>query len=153
MGLTLRGNYLFVEEGQKAFVVAMNFTNYLELGVRAVTQYYLEARIENNDFLIDAVLLDQRGNFLCELVRNKPKPNRGNGKIYRKTAYGFSIVNEQDQSHIFGVRIRQNRCLLEGIIYDGKGEVVAKSQGVDFLVYQGPAAIGKSGQSYGLVIR
>jgi hypothetical protein len=153
MSLTLRGNRFFVKQDEKAFVVARNFTNYVELGVRGVTPYYLEARVVDNEFLIDAILLDQSGKFVCELVGNKVKPGRRNKSVYKRVTHGFNILSQQDESEILGMRIRQNLCLLEGAIYGIKGEIIAKAQGADFLVFKGPAVIGKSGQSYGLVIQ
>ena len=37
-------SYIFTSPGEKAFLVSLNYVNYIELGKKGVTAYYLEAK-------------------------------------------------------------------------------------------------------------
>ena len=149
MSITMTGNYIFVQPGENAYKVASNFMSYLELGVPGLTDYYLEARVENDEFLINATLLNPRGEVSCRIMNNFPeKPN------CRKemTPNGYRIVDSSDEL-LLGMEVHGRVCRLQGKIYDGTGGIVAQEKGDDFLVFHGPAILGKSGSSLGIVLK
>lgn len=149
MSAVLKGNYVYVQPGQKAFKVASNYTNYIELGVRGLTPYYFEGRIENDEFVINATLLDQHGRTVCEIVNNFPQ---GEGCRKKMTPYGYVIADGQG-NHLIEIRVEENICFLKGTVYGAGGEVIARDHNHDFLVYRGPLVLGKSGTSLGIVVR
>jgi hypothetical protein len=148
MSVLMTGNFIFVRPGEKMFKVASNFTNYLELGAQGVTGYYLEAKIEKGDFLINATLLDAQGKIPCRIVNNFPERS---GCRKDMTPHGFRIFSSSGQL-LLAVEAPAEVCFLRGSIYDEKGEIVAQDVGDDFLIYHGPAVLGKSGNSLGIVL-
>lgn len=148
MSVVMKGNYIFVRPGEKAFKVASNYTNYLELGARGITDYYLEARVGNGEFLINATLLDLHGKVSCRIVQNFPDKSECRKEM---TPYGYRMLSSSDEL-LLGIEARENICLLRGTIYDGKGGIVAQDKEDDFLIYHGPAILGKSGSSLGIVL-
>jgi len=148
MPAVMKGNYIFVRPGEKMFGVASNFTNYLELGVRGVTAYYLEAKIENNEFLINATLLDHSGKSACEVANNFPE---GSGCRKEMTPQGYRICNQAGDL-LLGIEVTGDVCLLKGTVYGPNGDIIAQDQADEFLVYRGPAVLGRSGGSRGIVL-
>lgn len=149
MSVVVTGNYIFVQPGQKCFRVASNFTNYLQLGVKRVTEYYLEGRIDAGEFLINATLLDATGRKACQVVNNFPS---GSGCRRQMTPNGYRILTASGEL-LLGIELNGHICSLKGSIYDGSGGIVAKDQGDDFLMFRGPAVLGKSNGSLGIVLR
>jgi hypothetical protein len=148
MPVVMKGNLIFVKSGDKAFKVASNFTNYLELGVRGITDYYLEARVESDGFVVDATLRDSLGHDVCRVERNVPSDQ---GCIRELTPYGYRIKTMNQQA-LLELIAPANVCSIKAKIYDGKGSLVAEDKGDDFLIYRGPAVLGKSGNARGMVI-
>ena len=148
MSVTVSGNYVFVQPGEKAFKVASNFTNYIELGAKGITHYYLEGKVESDEFVINASLLDARGKASCHIVNNFPQPP---GCTKDMTRNGYRILSESGDL-ILAIEVNDKICLLRGTIYDSVGGIVAKYQDEDFLVFQGPAVLGKSGAARGIVL-
>ena len=144
----MRGNYIFVRGGEKMFKVASNFTNYVELGVRGVTPYYLEARIEGDEFLVNATLLDRNGKIACQVANSFPE-----GAECRKdmTPQGY-LIRDRSGDVLLGMEVSGKVCLLRGTIYGADGDVVAQDRADDFLVFRGPAVLGKSGRACGIVL-
>jgi hypothetical protein len=149
MTVTLRGSYFFVKPGDKAFKVASNFTNYVELGARDLTDYYLEALVRNNEFVVNATLLNPDGSTACTISDNFPSGTPCKRQV---TPNGYIFQNAKGQA-LFEVAASDNICHLRGKVYDRQGTLVAEDQGDDFLVYQGPLVLGKLGESLGLVVR
>ncbi|MFC1783011.1 hypothetical protein ACFL02_05445 [Planctomycetota bacterium] len=149
MSVTIKGNYFFVKPGQKAYKVASNFTNYLELGLNRISDYYLEAKIEKDEFVINALLLDKQGNPVCKIMNSDP------GKTAcrkEKTPKGYKFLNKAGE-FLIGIETSENNlCLLRGKIFDSNGQIVAEDVNDDFLIYHGPAVFGKSGNTRGMVI-
>jgi hypothetical protein len=148
MTLLMKGNYIFVQRGQKAFKVASNFTNYLELGALGITEYYLEARIEEDAFMINATLLSPQGKLACRVVNNFP--DRA-GCRREMTPDGYRILTPEGQL-LLGIAVRGDFCHLLGIVYDTKGNIVAQGLEDDFVIHQGPAVLGKSQTARGIVL-
>lgn len=148
MGLVIRGSYLFVQPGQKALKVASNYTNYLELGINGITEYYLEAKVDNNDFLINAVLLDSQGKFSCKVVNNFPEKSECRREM---TPLGYRILSATGEL-LLGIEAHGELCSLKGTIYDSRGAIVAQEKDDDFLIFHGPAVLGKLGTSLGIVL-
>ncbi len=149
MSMVMTGNYILVEPGKKAFKVASNFTNYLELGARGTTSYYLEARIQNDEFLINATLLTPHGRSAARIVNNFPEQPDCRKEM---TPHGYRIIDNSG-GLLLGIESRRNVCILRGTVYDSNGQIVAQDKGDDFLVYRGPAILGKSpGGSLGIVL-
>ena len=87
----MTGNYVFVRPGEKMYQVASNFTNYLELGVKGVTNHYLEAAIEGGEFIVNAHLLDHTRKLVCRVVNNFPE---GHDCWREMTPAGYMIRNK-----------------------------------------------------------
>ena len=149
MAAAITGNYVFVRPGQKAFKIASNYTNYVKLGIKGVTPYYLEGKVESDEFVINALLLDRNGKAVCEIVNNFPQ---GQGCRRRITPQGYVVEDEQGNP-LLEIKVVENLCLLKGTLYGPDGEIVARDSNDDFLVYHGPLVLGKSGGSLGLVVR
>lgn len=147
----MRGNYIFVQPGMKCFEVSSNFTNYLELGIRGTTKYYLEAKIENDEFRISGTLLDGNSNELCRLKDNFIEVSKGCQKDMTQAGYR---IRDKHGSLVFEIRIEQNAvCHLSGTIYgDNPGELIAKDREGGFVILKGPAILGKSGNAIGIKI-
>lgn len=148
MSVAIKNSYIFVEPGRKAFKVASNFTNYIELGIKEITEYYLEAKIENDSFVINAILLDSHGKSACRVVNNFPDRSNCRKEMTRNGYLIFSPSGEL----ILGIEVQGAVCFLKGTIYDSKGRIVATEKENDFLIFQGPAVIGKIGSSLGIVL-
>jgi hypothetical protein len=148
MPVFMRGNYIFVEPGRKCFEVSSNVTNYLELGIQGITKYYLEAKIENNEFKISGTLLDKNGELLCRLKDNFIEASEGCNK--EMTPYGYRI-KDKDGNLVFEIQVENDLiCHLKGTIYGESGEVVAQDREGEFIILKGPAIIGKSGNAIGI---
>lgn len=149
MSVIMKGNYIFVQPGEKAFKVASNFTNYLELGAQGITDYYLEAQIGNGEFVVNAILLDLHGRVACRIANNFPEKSECRREMTRS---GYRILSISGEL-LLGIEAPENVCLLRGTIYDAKGGIVARDREDDFLIYHGPAILGKSDGSLGIVLR
>jgi len=149
MPIVIRGSYFFVTPYQKRYEIASNFSNYIEIGERGITPYYLEAIIENNEFKISGTLLDATGEVLCTLENNFISTSRDCTK--EMTQFGYRIKNKQG-TRIFEIRAENIICHLEGVIYSSSGEIIAQSKENVFVILKGPAIIGKSNGSIGFKI-
>ena len=148
MPVFMRGNYIFVEPGRKCFEVSSNFTNYLELGIQGITKYYLEAKIENDEFKISGILLDKDGEILCRLKDNFIETSGGCNK--EMTRYGYRIKNK-DGKLVLEIQVENDLiCHLKGTIYGESGEIIAQDREGEFIILKGPAIIGKSGNAIGI---
>jgi hypothetical protein len=149
MPLFITGSYFFVRADQKRYEISSNYANYIELGTRNVTSYYLEAKIENNEFKISGKLLGTTGEVLCDLKDNFIEATTNCTK--EMTAYGYRIKDAR-QNRIFEIRVEAQICHLEGTIYSSSGEIVAQGKETTFVILKGPAIIGKLDSSIGLRI-
>lgn len=148
MGIVMKGNYFFVSQGEPAFEVASNYTNYLELGARESGGHYLQARIEQGEFAIDADLYDSHGDHLCRVVDNVPQ---GGNCRKEMTTSGWQVFGPTNDL-VLGVEVHDNVCSIRGVLYDSKGEKVAEGNGSTLLIHKGPAVLGKAGNALGMVI-
>lgn len=148
MTVTMRGNFIFVQPGQKAYKVASNFTNYLELGLLGGTDYYLLARVENDEFLIDAQLHEPNTGAAVEIKDNFPI---GDAVTREMLPNGYRVLDSTGELMI-GIEVDDNICMIRGRITAGDGSIIAESSQDDFLIYRGPAVLGKSGEARGLVL-
>ncbi len=148
MPVFMKGNYIFVEPGRKCFEASSNFTNYLELGIRGITKYYLEAKIENDEFEVSGILLDKNGELLCRLKDNFIEAPEDCSK--EMTPYGYRI-KDRDGNTVFEIQVENDLiCHLRGTIYGDSGEIVAQDREGEFVILKGPAIIGKSGNAIGI---
>jgi len=146
----MKGNYIFVEPKQKHFEVSSNFTNYLELGIQGITKYYLEAKIENDEFKISGILIDKSGETLCRLKDNFIDESKGCNK--EMTKHGYRI-KDKDGNLAFEIHVEDDLiCYLKGTIFGESGEIVAQEREGEFIILKGPAIIGKSGNAIGIKI-
>lgn len=148
----LRGNYIFTEPGQKAFLAASNFVNYFSLGDPTKQSFYLEGKIEDGEFLLSGRLYREDGQFLCEIHNNRVAQGPG-CKIVSIKPGGYEIRGSEGQVHLrLVLKPEHNVCIVQGKLYDDTGHVVAEGDGQDLRIYKGPAILGKSGSSLGIVI-
>lgn len=54
-------------------MVASNFTNYIEIGAKGITYFYLEAKVENDEFIINAIIYDPKSKEFCRIINNFPE--------------------------------------------------------------------------------
>ena len=148
MPVFMKGNYIFVERGRKCFEIASNFTNYLELGTQEITPYYLEARIEEEEFKVSGTLLDKNGEILCRLKDNFIEASKDCNKEMTQTGYR---IRNKEGILIFEIHVENDLiCRLKGTIYGASGEIVAQDREGEFIILKGPAILGKSGSSIGI---
>lgn len=149
MSIFIKGNYIFVRPGEKAFKISSNFSNYLELGSKGITDYYLEAKVENGEFIINAKIFDPINKEFCEVINNFPQKSDFRREM---TPNGYRIYSKADEL-LLGIEAAGEICSLKGKIYTTSGEVIAEEKDEDFMIYRGPAIIGKSGNSMGIVLK
>ena len=150
MAVVMRGNYFFVTPGQKCYKISSNFTNYFQIGIRNVTSYYLEAKIAENEFVVSGKLLNSDGKLACSIENNYVSETEN--VVKEMTSSGYRLKHK-DGDVFFEITVTsENVCLLKGKVFDENGQVVAEDKNEDFLVYRGPAIVGKSGNTIGLKI-
>lgn len=148
----LKGNYIFTQPGQQAFLAASNYVNYVLLGDPAQRSFYLEARIDKGEFLISGRLYRKDGSLLCEIYDNRVK-DASRCKIVPIRPGGYELRTPEGEVHLrLRVKPEQNVCLIQGTLYDDSGSLVAEGNEEDFRIYKGPAILGKFGSSLGIVI-
>jgi hypothetical protein len=151
--MQISGSYFFVKPGDRAFLVASNYTNYLELGRPLSKGFFLLARVEGKEFKVSARLFNAARQCLVELSDNRVVDPQGSRVEFRPRG-GYDVFDAAgnpvltlaltgDAGHI---------CVLRGRFFDENGELVAEGDGDDFRLYRGPAVIGRSGAARGIVI-
>ncbi len=145
----MRGNRFFVRPGEKCYKVTSNLTNYLLVGSPGITEYYLEATIEADEYVLNAILLGPNGKRLCGIERNFP--SEGEGCTKEMTPRGYRI-RDASGSSVLEIEAWEEYCIVRGRVYNAAGEIAAKDSGDDFLILKGPAVIGRSGNSIGMSI-
>jgi hypothetical protein len=149
----MRGNYIFTGPGQKAFLASSNFVNYVELGKKGVTKYYLEAKIVGEEFVVSGILYNSKGTFLCKLINNHLEDmQRKCEMVFDKEMKGYKVLDENKEVIIELFLKDKNTCILRGSFYDEKGNLLATGSGEDLLIFKGPAILGKSNGSLGIVL-
>lgn len=150
MAIHMAGNYMFVRPDQKHFIVASNFTNYFEIGDKSSTQYYLEARVEDDEFLVNGRLYVPGCEDWCEIADNLPT----GGPCAKTVLQNGYRVEDSNGDLILEILVSQNglQCNISGTVYDENGTVVADGGSNGFDIHHGPAVIGKSGSARGIVI-
>jgi hypothetical protein len=116
--------------------------------LKGTTDYYLEARIEDDAFIINATLFDPQDNRRCRIVNNFPEKSDCRKEM---TPSGYRILGSSG-GLLFGIDAQGEICHLKGKVYDSKGEIIAQEQDDDFQIHRGPAILGKSGSSLGIVL-
>ena len=149
MPITMSGNYIFAGPNDRCFKVASNFTNYLELGLPGAGSYYLEARIENDEFKINARLWDRVSSQEIVIRDNFPTGQRG---VTRDDLPNGYRIKDSHGNLILGIEARDKICSISGRIEARDGTLVAESEADDFLVYKGPAVLGRAGDARGIVL-
>ena len=150
MPVHMSGNYMFVNPGQKHFVVASNFTNYFEIGSKVLTTYYLEARIEDDEFIINGNLYVPSCDDWCQIRNNLPIGGKCTKRVLPN---GYRIEDSRGKLILEMTKSQDGlQCNISGTIYDGNGTVVATGTNKGFDISHGPAVIGKLGNSRGIVI-
>lgn len=146
----LSGNYFFVGPGDKAFLVASNFTNYIEIGRPASDGFFLVGVIEEAEFVVSGRLFDEEGHPLCELDRNNLK--HSDLRVQHFPEGGYEVTTSEGDL-VIRLALTENDkiCILQGKFFNEDGELVADGEN-DLHIYKGPAVIGKSGSARGLVI-
>lgn len=149
MTTLLKANRIFVENQEPCYYVNSNLTNYFEIGIRNETPYYLEARIENGDYLIDATLLVPGGPKPVVISAGRPVSQ---GFDRRITETGYQIIDKSARV-ILSAEDRGGYCLVECMVYDDEGAIVAECRDDCFMIHRGPAIIGKMGNVRAIVLR
>lgn len=155
MSIYMKGNYIFTKPGEKAYLVSSNYVNYIELGIPDKDDYYLEAKIDKNMFMITARLYNSNGNYICKIEKNSIKDKKTECKIQFKSGdenKGYRIVMPSDNVLLELYLKDENTCIIKSNIYDKKGNLIAMGNDKDFLIYKGPAVLGKSNGARGIVL-
>lgn len=151
MAVIMRGNYFFVQPGAKCYKISSNFTNYFLLGIVNIGPYFLEAKIVEDEFAISGKLLNPQGKLSCNVENNFVTSTQNVAK--EMTPSGYRLKEEDTGRMLLEMMvIEKGICLIKGIIYNENGNVVAEDKDQDFVIYSGPAIIGKSGNAIGLKI-
>ena len=145
---TLTANRMFVEEGEPCYYIGSSLTNYLEIGRQEETPYYLEARIEGGEYIIDATLLVPGREEPVIISSGRPISE---GFDRRITETGYQIIDSAGRV-ILAAEDMGGFCSIQCTVYDNKGAVIAECIDDCFQVYRGPAIIGKKGNSRGIVL-
>lgn len=151
--ILLKGNYIFVNPGGKAFLAASNYVNYVELGHPGSDGFSLVATIENDEFVVSAQLYDERGNFVCKVEDNSVREH-SNVEVHFLPEGGYEIIGPEG-SLVLRLALAGEHgevCILQGKFYDEQGELVAEGSEEDLLIYKPPAVLGKSGSARGIVL-
>lgn len=150
MGIHMAGNYLFVGPNEKHFLVASNYVNYWEIGDPSGESYYLEARIENGEFLINGRLHISGCTEWCEIKDNMPV----GGACSKSSLPNGYRVTDSDGNVILDMTVSQDglQCRVVGTIFDSDGSIVAEGTDAGMTIHRGPAVLGKSGSARGIVI-
>ena len=150
--MQLRGNYIFVKPGEKAFLAASNFVNYIELGRPDSRGFYLLAEVEGGEFVVSARLFDEHGTKVAEIRRNNVI--EGAAKLSFFPQGGYQVTDSQGRLLLrLALSGEPNEtCVLQGKFYDETGELVAEGDEQDLRIYRAPAVLGKSGAARGIVI-
>ena len=150
--MQLTGNYIFVRPGEKAFFVASNYVNYVELGNPVGRGFYLVAEIQDDEFLVSARLFGPDRQKLAEVIRNNVI--EGSAKIQFIPLGGYELTTP-DGTRLLRLEISGTGghiCKLLGRFYDESGELIAAGDEEDLRIYRAPAVLGKSGSARGIVI-
>jgi len=152
MPIVLRGSHIFTQPGQQAFLAASNYVNYILLGDPARGSFYLEARIDKAEFLLSGRLYRKDGGLVCEIRDNRVK-DPGPCKVAPIKPGGYELRTPEGAVPLrLRLKPDQNVCLIQGTFYDESGDLVAEGDEEDLRIYKGPAILGKSGSSLGIVI-
>src|SRR5688500_14839298 len=100
MSVIMKGNYILVQPGEKAFKVASNCTHHRELGHRCTADYDLEAKVLNDEFVVSATLPGCDGKGACRIVNCFPEAP---GLRREMTPSGYRIF-DQSGLLLFGLR-------------------------------------------------
>jgi len=155
MSVRLSNNYIFVKPGQKAFLAASNYVNYLELGRKGLNDHYLKAEIKDDEFVVSGKLYDEKGTALCTIRENNLEDMASKCKLNWLRNGGYEVIHEERGQllKIATMPEQSNICILQGKFYDSKGNLIAEGNDQDFVIYKGPAVLGKSGSALGIVLR
>jgi hypothetical protein len=146
----MTGAYFFVRPGDKMYKVASCFTNYIELGIPGVTDYYFQGRIEDGSFVINAVLLDKDGENPVQIENSIPVDGSPARRVMTRSGYRFLGSSGET---LFELDAQDNVCHLRGRIYDANGVVVAEDNDDDFIINKPPLILGKQGEALAFVVR
>lgn len=152
MAVELKGNYIFTQPGQKAFLASSNFVNYLELGRLGGNGFFLQARIGRDQFWVSARLFDEEGKFVCVLRDNHLVDKQPGCELRTVPSGGYRIYDKKGRVVFELGLINPTTCLLQGRFYSEKGELVAHGDAQDFKILRGPAILGKAGASIGISV-
>ena len=149
MAFTMSGNYIFAGPNDRCYKVASNFTNYLELGLPDSGDYYLEARIDEGDFKINARLWDTASGEQILVKDNFPTGMRG---VTRDDLPNGYLIKDSGGVLILGIAVEGNLVRSGGAVRSKDGALIAEDKADDFLIHRGPAVLGKEGSARGIVI-
>lgn len=150
MGIVFQGNYIFVEKDSPKFLVASNYTNYFSLG--PVNEFYLEGWIEEGKFIVSGTLFNSEGTLLARIVRNQLEDSVPDVRYLPVGDRGYKVVDASNRPIFELWLLDENTCVVKGDFYDSQGTLVARGDDEDFRIFMGPAVLGKSGSSLGIVL-
>ena len=153
MSVQLKGNFIFAQPGEKCYKVSSNFVNYLQLGDPLSSGFYLEAKIEQNKFVVSSRLFDRDRNLLCEIRENHLEDKTPGCRFAPLPSGGYRIYDSRDRVVIELNLLEPNVCVLKGEFYSSDGQFVARGDDEDLKVFRGPAILGKAGSAYGIVLQ
>jgi hypothetical protein len=164
MPTILANNWICATPGQPALVISTNITDCFELGRQQGTDYWLEAKVVDGEFLFNGRLFLSQAERSAgtrsagTIIDNFPKgpapagwtrhphvDEEGYDLKSDVTLFGYRVVPWQ----IPGTHIQSRLCLVTVNIYAADGGVVAESLPDQFLLHRSPANIGTQGISLG----
>lgn len=143
----MTSNWINVQPGDPAFVIATNVCDWFELGSKQGADYWLEGQIVGNDeFLFNGRLFLPEaavGGTIIDSFPHGPAP-RGWVKRPRADDLGYDLVS-QDGIVLFGYRVENHLCVVTVNLYAADGGLVAESLPNEFRLHRHPAMIGRGG--------
>jgi len=146
----IENNYIFSSPEENSYFVSSNYTNYIELGYDGIDDYYLKATVLNNKYNLSINMYDENGEFLFE-VKNNVLINGENCDVinYDRGIIEIIINNVTILNYS---PIENNTMVIVCDIYDKNGDLIARGTDENFLIFKGPARIGKKDNEYGIII-
>lgn len=148
MALAMAHNRINVRAGDRAFIVASNLCDLLQIGAQD-TAYLLVAEMVGPDkeFLFNGRLFVPGHDRPGTIIDNFPKgpTPKGWAKYPLVDGNGFTLIEPASNITLFGFEEIDNICHIITNLYDETGAIVAETLPDNFLVHRGPAMIGRGG--------
>lgn len=137
-------------------MIGSNIVDMFIIGEPDVTPYWLVAeRVgPQHDFIFNGCLFTQAGTGPGTIFDNFPKAAPAGWTRRQKVIGGYDLVRKSDELVLFGFEERTEPgalgimtrvCHVTTNVIDPQGDLVAQTTPSDFVVFKGPALLGRGG--------